>query len=142
MKIALVLTLPVLTTALLSSPAFANPILPSASFFAQEPTTQQQAPDQSIVYKVGGDVLPPVLIHSAEPKFAREPDHKVLDDFAVVGLTIDKAGRPTDVHIVKSSDPNYDKVLMKAVSKYRFKPATSHGEPVAVELRVEIKIQH
>jgi outer membrane biosynthesis protein TonB len=107
---------------------------------AQTPAPPPAAPpaSESTPMKIGGDVLPPVLTHSAEPKFAHGAAHKQSDDVILVGLIVDKAGKPTNIHIVRSSDPAFDKVSTVAVSKYRFKPATLHGEPVAVELLVQV----
>jgi TonB family protein len=106
---------------------------------AQENATPQTtSPDAPV--KIGGDVLPPVLTHSVNPKFTRALRTAKTAAVAQVGLVVDTAGKPTKIHIVKSSNASLDKSAMDAVAKYRFKPATLHGQPVPVELVVEVKL--
>ena len=111
--------------------------------FTQTPTSlpAQASADAPAPLKIGGDVLPPVLIFSVEPKI---PHHLRVANTAGtvnVGSTIDRKGKPTNLHIVKSSDSDFDKISMDAVAKYRFKPATLHGEPVPVQLIVQVNFQ-
>ncbi len=91
--------------------------------------------------KIGGDVLPPILIHSAEPKFPRGFRSVGTTAVVHVGVVVDTSGKPTQIHIVKSSNTGFDKNSMDAVRKYRFKPATLHGQPVAVELVVQVNFE-
>jgi TonB family protein len=106
---------------------------------AQENATPQtMSPDTPL--KIGGDVLPPVLTHSANPKFARGLRTTNVNAIVRVGLVVNTAGKPTKIHIVKSLEPSFDKNCMDAVARYRFKPATLHGQPVPVELVVEVTV--
>jgi TonB family protein len=100
-----------------------------------------QATSSDTPVKIGGDVLPPVLTHSVEPKFPR--GFRTVGTTAVVnvGLVVDTAGKPTKIHIVKSSNSGFDKNSMKAVAKYRFEAATLHGLPVPVELIVQVNFE-
>jgi TonB family protein len=107
---------------------------------AQENATPQiMSPDTPL--KIGGDVIPPVLTHSANPKFARGLRTTSVNAVVRVGLVVNTAGKPTKIHIVKSLEPSFDKNCIDAVAKYRFKPATLHGQPVPVELVVEVKVE-
>src|SRR5258708_7993882 len=65
--------------------------------------------------KGGSEVLPPVLTHSVEPKLPRGQSARTLDAFVLVGLVVDTAGKPSNIHIVKSDDSNLDKAAMAAV---------------------------
>jgi TonB family protein len=109
---------------------------PFSLAFAQTPA----ATTVSEPMKIGGDVLPPVLIHSVNPKFTRALRSANVNAVVRVGLVVDTAGKPTQIHIITSSNSSLDKSAMNAVSKYRFKPATLHGQPVPVELVVEVKL--
>lgn len=96
------------------------------------------APATSIApIKIGGDVLPPVLIHSVEPQYPRPLFHKPRPSITLVGLTVPVDGVPTDLHIVKSGGASFDKAALKAVKQYRFNPATLHGKPVPVAINVQ-----
>lgn len=105
------------------------------------PAPSAQPISDTTPLKVGGDVLVPILIHSAEPKFPSNLSAKTLDAVVLIGLVVDTAGKPSNIHIVRSDDSELDKAAMNAVAKYRFKPATLHDKPVPVELKVQIRFQ-
>jgi TonB family protein len=128
------MTRKLLTLTLTALLLFASPII----------LTQMVAPAPaatSAPMKIGGDVLPPVLVHSANPKFVRGFHTPGTTAIVQVGLIVNTVGKPAKIHIVKSSDSSFDKNSMDAVAKYRFKPATLHGQPVPVELVVEVKFE-
>jgi TonB family protein len=91
--------------------------------------------------KVGGDVLPPKLISSVEPKYPRPLFHKRKPSTVLVNLTVPVDGIPTNVHIVKSGGSAFDKNALVAVQKYRFQPATLHGQPVPCTINVEVNFK-
>jgi TonB family protein len=102
--------------------------------FAQTPA----ATTAPTLMKVGGDVLPPKLISSVEPKYPRPLFHKRKPSLVLVGLTVPADGIPTDIHIVKSGGDTFDKSALTAVQQYRFQPATLLGKPVSVAINVEV----
>jgi protein TonB len=107
---------------------------------AQE-TATQKASSTDAPLTAGGEVLPPILTHSVEPKLPRNRSAKTLDAVVLVGLVVDTAGKPSNIHIVRSDDSEFDKAAMTAVAKYRFKPATLHGQPVSFKLQVQFRFQ-
>ena len=67
----------------------------------------------------------------------------------VVSLTVDAAGKPQDVRVLRSLAEGVSKKLrpvalgldenaVKTVKEYRFEPAEFQGKPVPVETTVEI----
>jgi protein TonB len=126
-KIFLLLALTLFAT--VTSPQYAS---------AQE-TATPRASSTDAPLKVGSEVLPPVLTHSVEPKLPRDQSAKAWDAVVLVGLVVDTAGKPSNIHIVKSDDSDLDKAAMTAVAKYRFKPATLHGQPVSFDLQVQFR---
>ena len=87
------------------------------------------------VYKVGGDVSAPVLIHSVEPE-SSEKAGEVL-----VNLWVDVHGNPSHVHVIHGAGMGLDEKAIEAVHQYKFKPAMKNGKPVMVELNVVVKFQ-
>lgn len=86
---------------------------------------------------VGGEVKPPAVIYTSIPEYTKAM-LKERASSPVVALVVDEQGMPRDLHLVRSSGSNrFDQVTLKAVAKYRFKPATLRGTPVAVRLNVE-----
>ena len=59
---------------------------------------------------------------------------------AVVGLTVDKTGRPSDVHAVTGVEREFDRAAVAAVQKYRFRPATCQGKPVPAQIKIEVNL--
>jgi TonB family protein len=59
---------------------------------------------------------------------------------AQVSLTVDAAGHPTNLKIVKSAGADIDENILTAVNQYRFQPATvdSQAEPMDVDLTLDI----
>jgi len=99
------------------------------------------------VYKVGGDVSAPVLISAVEAQFPLAVHRKDTDkpftgtSVVSVSLVVDATGLPRDVHVLRSGGKDFDEAAVKAVEQYRFKPAMREGNPVPVELNVEVNFQ-
>jgi TonB family protein len=100
-------------------------------------------------HKVEG-VVPPRLIHSEDPKFPAVARRLHIQGLSVMQLIVDGQGRPQNVMTIKSAAnglPNYqrdaaqemDANAVKAVKKFRFRPAMLNGNPVAAQITVEQK---
>ena len=97
--------------------------------------------DDRAVRHVGGDVSAPVLIHSVAPQFSKEARNAKIAGNVLVNLVVDQNGIPTNVRIVRGIGHGLDEKALEAVSKYKFKPAMEHGQPVPVEINVVINFQ-
>jgi TonB family protein len=64
------------------------------------------------------------------------------DTTVVVGMVVDKTGKPSDLKILRSADPLLDQSVLAAVSQYRFTPGTVSNEPVAIPLNLEVVISN
>jgi TonB family protein len=87
------------------------------------------------VYKVGGDVSAPVLIHSVE----QEPAD--VEGTVQVTLWVDTNGNPTHVRVTHGLGMGLDQKAVEAVRQYKYKPAMKDGKPVLVEWNVEVKFK-
>ena len=74
------------------------------------------------------------------PKYPAEAraKHNTLNGACVLGVTINKEGVPTDIHVVKSLRKDYDESALTAVRQWRWKPVRLNGKPVAVETKVTL----
>lgn len=90
---------------------------------------QETAPDRPM----------PVLIHAEEVKYPAVQKKERLNGVCLIGLTVDEEGVPRDVHVVKSLRAEYDLSAIKAVERYRFKPAMNNGRAIAKNLNVEVQ---
>jgi hypothetical protein len=64
-----------------------------------------------------------------------------IDRKAVVEMTVDATGKPTDLKIVGSLGPVMDHNLLVAVGQYRFTPGTLDGQPTAVPVNLQITLR-
>ncbi len=72
------------------------------------------------------------------PEKARQSRH---EGTVVLNVTIGKDGSTHDLHVIKGVDDAIDQAAISAVSQWKFEPATYEGNPVAVELRIEVNFR-
>jgi TonB family protein len=60
---------------------------------------------------------------------------------AVVAMTVDANGKPTDLKIVQSVNPVMDRNVLNAVSQYRFTPGTLDNQPTAVPVNLAVVLK-
>lgn len=92
-------------------------------------------------YNVGGSVRPPVLVHDANPEYSEAAKKAKLSGNVLVALVVDSDGQPQNVHVAQGLNNELDEKAVEAVQQYRFKPATRDGEPVPVNLKVEVNFR-
>ena len=61
-----------------------------------------------------------------------------LDRKAVVEMTVDATGKPTDLKVVRSLGPVMDHNVLAAVGQYRYTPGMLDGQPTAVPVTLQI----
>jgi protein TonB len=134
------------------------PTTPSGGAISQ-PTAQvsdSADPDANGVYhhigRIRGVTMPQVT-HRVEPEFTKEARKRRITATSIVALIVDANGIPQNIHIVQSAAESekkpkdkaaaatLDTKALEAVQQYRFTPATKDGQPVPVELRVEVNFQ-
>jgi TonB family protein len=113
--------------------AFAAPVQQTTPQTPQSPVVDPDTPR-----KVRGDVTQPILTKSAKPKYPPYDLAKSMTGTVVVGLVVDRKGHPTNLQIIHSAGDDLDKCALKAVSHYRFQPATENGQPVPVQFSVTV----
>lgn len=93
------------------------------------------------VYQVGSSIQPPVAIHMVAPKYSQEARAAKLSGNVVVSMVVDSKGELRNVHVLRGVGMGLDENALKAVKKYRFKPALKDGKPVAVYLNVQVNFR-
>ena len=97
--------------------------------------------DDRALRRIGGDVSAPVLIYSVAPEFAEQAKKAKTGGDVLVNLVVGQNGIPTNVRIVRGIGYGLDEKAIEAVRKYRFKPAMEHGQPVPVEINIQVNFQ-
>jgi TonB family protein len=93
------------------------------------------------VYQVGGSVRPPIAIYAPDPEYTEAARNAKLSGNVVVAMVVDQNGQPQNVRVARGLGNELDEKAVEAVQQYRFKPATRNGEPVPVDLKVEVNFQ-
>lgn len=116
--------------------------------------TTQKRPDRNDIYKIGGEVSPPVLVHSVKPRFPKEARNLSLKANVLINLYVERNGKPGNVHSVRTTYVDssgrtitpypvsitnaLEESAIEAVKQYRFKPAMKGTQPVPVELNIQV----
>jgi TonB family protein len=100
-----------------------------------------QTATQEKVYKVGGDVKPPVLVHSVAAEFSKKAKDAKFQGVSVVSCIVDADGLPRHIHTARRLGMGLDEKAIEAVRQYRFQPSTLHGNPVAVAIQIEVNFR-
>jgi TonB family protein len=93
------------------------------------------------VKKDSGGVTAPRVLYAPEPHFTTYAKAMKMSGNCLVSLQIDTEGKPVNVSILRPIGLGLDEQAIVAVSQYRFKPAMENGEPVIVEMKVEVNFQ-
>jgi protein TonB len=90
------------------------------------------------VRKVGGGVSAPVPLYTPDAEFSEEARKAKVAGNVLVYLEVDATGRPQHVRVLRGIGMGLDEKAVEAVRQYRFKPAMEDGQPVAVQMNVEV----
>jgi outer membrane biosynthesis protein TonB len=121
---------------------------------AQPPgTSESQAatpaptPTLGAVYRIDGDIQPPELLTRNEPiSFPGGKERKAWGP-AILEAVIDETGNVRDVRLLRAPKfsppwPGFEKECQEQIGKWRYKPATRNGKPVAVYLTITVLPTH
>ncbi len=95
------------------------------------------------VYKVGKGVSAPVPLNSVVAEYPKSVlINKVpINGKVLIRIIVDAGGMPQDIHVARSFRPDFDAQAVKAVKRYRFKPAMRLGKPVATYITIEVNFR-
>lgn len=90
------------------------------------------------VYSPGSEVKQPRPISTPDPVYSEQARQAGFQGTLVLRMIIDKDGHPRDVRIARPLGLGLDDKAVEAVQGWQFKPAEREGEPVAVQMDVEV----
>jgi TonB family protein len=90
------------------------------------------------LYRVGGGVSAPRALYQPDPEYSEEARKAKFQGTVVLWVIVGSDGRPRDIQIVRSLGMGLDEKAMEAVRTWRFDPARKDGQPVAVQISVEV----
>jgi periplasmic protein TonB len=89
-------------------------------------------------YHVGGGVSRPKPIYSPDPEFSDEARKNKMQGTVVLRLVVGVDGKTRDIRVVRSLGMGLDEKAVEAAHLWRFDPARKDGQPVPVEVDMEI----
>ena len=90
--------------------------------------------------RISTGVVAPVLVKKAKVVLDKLTVSAQGRRPAIVALMVDEKGRPSELKIVQSADETSDASVLRAVSQFRFRPATVSGMPTACPVNLTVEI--
>src|SRR5262249_24201227 len=94
------------------------------------------------VYQIGNAVSSPTLIHEVKPNYTGDAMRAKLQGVVEMEAVVlpDGSVDPKSLRITRSLDSTFrlDEEAKKAVKQWRFRPGVRQGQPVAVQVLVEL----
>ncbi len=92
-------------------------------------------------YTIGGGVSSPVPIYEPDPEYSDEARKMKHQGMVVLWVVVGADGLPKQMRVQQSLGMGLDEKAQEAVRKWRFKPAMRDGQPVPVEINVEVNFR-
>jgi TonB family protein len=90
------------------------------------------------VLKVGGSVSPPRVTYAPDPEYSEEARRDKFQGTCVLWLVVGPDGMPHNIKVARALGHGLDEKAIEAVRQWKFQPALKNGEPVAVQVNVEV----
>jgi protein TonB len=90
------------------------------------------------IFPAGHGVSVPEVIFNPEPSFSDEARKAKAQGIVLLLLVVGKDGRPYDIHVGQSLGMGLDEKAIEAVNRWRFRPGTLNGQPVATRIAVQV----
>lgn len=90
------------------------------------------------IVPLGKGVTAPQVIFNPEPTFSDEARKSKTQGRVTLLLVVGKDGLPYDIRVRESLGMGLDEKAIEAVNRWRFRPATFNGQPVATRVEVEV----
>jgi TonB family protein len=95
-------------------------------------------PGDEIYHVKKDDVLPPRPTYTPEPEFSEEARHARFQGVVVMTVVVNKTGNIVRIKLARAVGKGLDENAMEELKTWRFEPATRKGQPVAVEMNIEV----
>lgn len=92
-------------------------------------------------YRVGGGVSAPRPIYDPEPEYSEEARKAKYQGTVVLWVIVGPDGRPRDIRVSRPLGMGLDEKAVEAVRQWRFEPARKDGQPVPVQVSIEVNFR-
>jgi TonB family protein len=87
---------------------------------------------------VGGGVSVPRATYNPDPEYSEQARKAKYQGTVVLWAIIGSDGRPRELRVQRSLGMGLDEKAIEAVRRWRFEPAMKDGQPVAVQINIEV----
>ncbi len=93
------------------------------------------------VYRVGGGVSAPRVLYDPDPEYSEEARKAKHQGTVVLWIVVRPDGRAHEIRVSRALGMGLDEKAVEAVRKWRFEPALKDGQPVPVQVNVEVNFR-
>ena len=83
----------------------------------------------------------PMVIHSVQPEYTKEALDAKLHGDVILSAVVDVDGLATDIRVNRGFGMGLDEKAIECVKQWRFSPGSSHGDPIAVKVQIEVNFR-
>jgi TonB family protein len=112
-----------------------------ASAGGQVSRVSLSTPAKGGVFRVGGGVSAPSLIHKVEPEYTEEARAAKHQGTVLLYVEIDPNGNATNIKLQRSLGLGLDEKAIEAVRQWKFKPGYKGDQPVTVVATIEVNFR-
>jgi len=92
-------------------------------------------------YRVGGGVSAPRILFAPDPEYSEEARKAKYQGTVVLWVVVGPDGRTQQIRVARSLGLGLDEKAMEAVKTWKFDPARKDGQPVTVQINVEVNFR-
>jgi protein TonB len=106
-------------------------------------STASSLDEAATVYRVGGPVTAPEPVHRVPPAYPEAARRAGLRGVVVIEVVIDRDGAVVRPRVVRNTTGSSEcaEEALRAVRKWRYRPAQLEGRPVAAHLTLAIEFR-
>lgn len=93
---------------------------------------------EDAVTAVGHGVTPPRVTKQKDPEFSEGARQVKFQGTMTLSMVVTKEGLPSNLHVLSPLGCGLDAKAIRAVEGWKFEPSMKDGEPVAVQIAVEV----
>ena len=93
------------------------------------------------VYRVGGGVSAPRALYAPDPEYSEEARKAKFQGTVMLWVIVGPDGHPHNIQVQRSLGMGLDEKAIEAVRTWKFEPARKDGQPVAVQIYVEVNFR-
>jgi TonB family protein len=138
-----VIALAILTASLASFAAAQSAGKPadSSSMSTTTPTSTTDDAAFAPYLRVTKDMKPPKATHAPDPQYPDVPADTEPNGVVLMLVGINPKGHVEQVHVLRSSNAIFEASAVTTVRTWKFSPAKKDGQPVPVQVTVEMHFQ-